>query len=98
MDTFKKLYEGGSIAFMKMGDYAVMESDLLEKIKKDLNKISFIFSVDCLYRFFIYSGNGYMHTYLNGLNSLGEHVGYVGLGEQDQVQHFNQTMVCAVFE
>lgn len=98
MNIYKRVHEGGSITFMKMGDCKVMEEDLLDKINKEMKNISFVFSVDCLFRYLIYSNNGYLDSYLKGMNSLGNHVGYVGLGEQDNNQHFNQTMVCAVFE
>ena len=98
VDTYRKVREGGFLSFMKMGDYNKLETDLLQKIKKDMGKISFIFTVDCLYRFFVYSDNGYLNTYLKGMASLGNHVGYIGVGEQDSDQHFNQTMVCAAFE
>ena len=97
-NTYRKIREGGFLTFMKMGDYNKLETDLLQKIKKDMGKISFIFTVDCLYRFLVYSGNGYLNTYLKGMASLGNHVGYISVGEQDSDQHFNQTMVCVAFE
>jgi hypothetical protein len=46
----------------------------------------------------MYSSNKYLDSYLDGMKSLGNHAGVIGLGEQDENQHFNQTMVCAVFE
>lgn len=98
VDVFKKVYEGGSLVFMQMGDWAAMESELIKKIKNDLKNVSFIFTIDCLYRHLIYSDNGFIDTYLNGVNSIGSHVGYIGLGEQDVQQHFSQTMVCVAFE
>ena len=98
IELFKKVYQGGALALMKMGDCAGMESDLVERMKKDMKNISFVFSVDCIYRFLLYNSNGFLETYLKGLASVGNHVGFVSLGEQDRIQHFNQTMVCAVFE
>lgn len=98
VELFKKVYQGGALALMKMGDCAGMESDLVERMKKDMKNISFVFSVDCIYRFLLYNSNGFLETYLKGLASVGNHVGFVSLGEQDRIQHFNQTMVCAVFE
>ena len=98
VETYKKVYEGGAITFLEMGDYESMEKEVLEKIKRDLPKRSFVFSIDCLYRFVAYSKNGYLNEYVKGMSTLGTHVGLIGLGEQNTHQHVNQTMICAVFE
>ena len=96
--TFKKITEGESIAYMRAADHDKKEKDLIEKIKKDMPNRSLIFSVDCLYRTLCYTGNKYLDTYIQGMNSIADHVGMIGVGEQNEIQHFNQTMICAVFE
>lgn len=98
VETFKKVYEGGAMTFLEMGDYDAMEKEVQNRIKRDLPKRSFILSVDCLYRFVGYTGNGYLNDYLKGMKEVANHAGYIGVGEQNTHQHVNQTMVCVVFE
>ena len=45
-----------------------------------------------------YNSINYLKEYLAGMASITEHVGMIGVGEQSQDQHFNQTMICVVFE
>ena len=63
-----------------------------------MNHISLVVSIDCIYRYLLYDGEGYFATYAKDMASLGNHMGVVGGGEQCNNQHVNQTMVCAVFE
>ena len=46
----------------------------------------------------IYNQFNYLGTYAKGMDSVGSHIGIIGVGEQNEVQHVNQTMVCVVFE
>ena len=96
--TFKKVSEGESIVNMKAGDHDKKEKALVEQMKREMPKRSFIFSVDCLYRVIYYNSINYLNEYIGGLDSVADHVGIIGVGEQSQDQHFNQTMICVVFE
>jgi len=96
--TFKKVSEGETIVHMKASNHDKKEKELIEKIKREMSKRTLVFSVDCLFRVIYYNNEKYLDTYLSGMASLADHVGIIGVGEQSQDQHFNQTMICAVFE
>ena len=59
---------------------------------------SFIFSVNCIYRYLLFQQEKYLDEFLKLLSGVGPVVGYIGGGEQYNRQHVNQTMVCAIFE
>ncbi len=49
-------------------------------------------------RYNLFTEHGYFDTYLNLMNSLGVHSGFVGMGEHYNRQHINQSMSCVAFE
>lgn len=96
--NYKQINRVDCIYFLKLGDYKKIEEETLEKILGDCPRPSFVFSVDCVYRYLLYNQEGYFDSYAQGMAGLGHHFGTVGGGEQFNNQHVNQTMVCAVFE
>lgn len=98
LTNYKRINKNDCIYFLTLGDYDAIERATREKIKADAKRISLIISIDCIYRYLLYDGNGYINTYVKNMASLSPHVGTVGGGEQFNNQHVNQTMVCAVFE
>ncbi|MDF2937010.1 MAG: hypothetical protein K0Q90_2383, partial [Paenibacillaceae bacterium] len=47
----------------------------------------------------LFEGDGYLNGFAQDMSAaLGNYVGFAGYGEQLGQQHFNQTMVLAVFE
>lgn len=96
--NYKRINKNDCIYFLTLGDYQETERATREKIKDEMQKISLVLSVDCIYRYLLYDGEGYFETYARDMASLGNHMGIVGGGEQYNNQHVNQTMVCAVFE
>lgn len=96
--NYKQVNENDTIHILKLLDYEEIMQQTREKISQQMGRVSFILSVDCIYRYLLFSGKNYLSTYLKNMHSLGEHVGIVGGGEQFENQHVNQTMVCAVFE
>lgn len=96
--NYKRINKNDCIYFLSLGDYDAIEQRMREKITADAKKVSLVVSIDCIYRYLLYDGKGYVDTYAKNMASLGPHVGVVGGGEQFNNQHVNQTMVCAVFE
>ncbi len=96
--NFKRINKNDCIYFLSLGDYDEIEKNTRSKIKQDMGKISLVLSVDCIYRYLLYTDKNYISTYAKDMASLGTHIGVVGGGEQYNNQHVNQTMVCAVFE
>lgn len=84
--------------FLKLGDYKQIEADTREQIKKESGKISLVLSIDCAFRYLLYTNEKYFDRYVQDMAGLGPHFGYIGGGEQFCNQHINQTMVCVVFE
>ena len=96
--NYKRINENDSIQILELKDYDSIGNDTRRKIKDENNRISFIFSVNCIYRHLLFNQQNYMTDFLSAMKSVGPHVGIVGGGEQYKKQHVNQTMVCAVFE
>lgn len=96
--NYKQINRVDCIYFLKLGDFKKIEEDTQEMILNDCPRPSFVFSVDCIYRYILYNQEGYFGTYAMAMAGLGHHFGTVGGGEQFNNQHVNQTMVCAVFE
>lgn len=96
--NYKIINENDTISILKLMDYDAVNAGTREKIKNESSRISFVFSVNCIYRHLLFENQAYMGTFLANMKSLGPHVGIVGGGEQYKRQHVNQTMVCAVFE
>lgn len=96
--NYKKINENDMVSVMELIDYEVAGADTRRQIESENRKISFVFSINCIYRHLLYSDRGYLKTFLGSMSDLGLHVGIVGGGEQYGKQHVNQTMVAVVFE
>ncbi len=96
--SYKKINENDSIQVLELKDYDSIQSDTRQRIRSENGKISFIFSINCIYRHLLFSNKGYLNEFIGNMGALGTHVGIVGGGEQYRKQHVNQTMVAAVFE
>lgn len=96
--NYKRINKNDCIYFLTLGDYQETERETREQIKSDMSQVSLVLSIDCIYRYLLYDGEGYFATYAQDMASLGKHMGVIGGGEQYNNQHVNQTMVCAVFE
>lgn len=96
--NYKKINENDSIQILELKDYDEIGNNTRNRMKEESSKISFVFSVNCIYRHLLFNQKNYMTSFLSAMKSVGPHVGVVGGGEQYKKQHVNQTMVCAVFE
>ena len=96
--NYKKINENDSIQVLELKDYDAIGNDTRRTIRDESNNISFIFSINCIYRHLLFDQQNYLTDFLSAMKNVGPHVGIVGGGEQYKKQHVNQTMVCAVFE
>ena len=96
--NYKRINENDTIQVMELKDYEQINSETRQTMRDESNKISFVFSVNCIYRHLLYTQRNYLTELLTNMKSVGPHIGIVGGGEQHNKQHVNQTMVCAVFE
>ena len=83
---------------LELGDYKTIVKETVQNIRKDFRKISAVFSINCLFRYLLFSENNYMQEYLHEMAALGSHAGLVGYGEHYNDQFVNQSMTCVVFE
>ena len=96
---FRAVNLNDCISILHLGDYEKIEDELRAQIRADIPNPSLIFSVDCIFRFMLYSQNGYFDTYVRNMNEAARnHFGIVSGGEQINDQPVNQTAVIAVFE
>lgn len=96
--NYKRINKNDCIYFLELGDYREIGKETRDKISSQLNKVSFIFSINCFYRYVLFQGEHYTEEYARSMASMGNHFGVVCGGEQFNNQHVNQTMLCAVFE
>ena len=79
-------------------NYRKIAEETIRQIRHDFGHISAVFSVNCLFRYLLFSQNNQMDTYLESMAKLGSHAGLVGYGEHYNNQFVNQSMTCVVFE
>ena len=96
--NYKQINENDTIGVLHLVDYHDVNARTFDEIRSGSPKISFMFSVNCIYRHMLFSNDNYLNKFIGDMNSIAPHIGYVGGGEQYNRQHVNQTLVCAVFE
>lgn len=95
---FRQVNDSDVLVLLELGDYKQIVKETIQKICRDFPRRSAVFSVNCLFRYKLFSENGYMEEYLREMKSLGNHAGLVGYGEHYNNQFVNQSMTCVVFE
>ena len=95
---FRQVNDSDVLILLELGDYQAITRDTIRQISQDFPRRSAVFSVNCLFRYKLFSEQGYMQTYLRDMASLGNHAGFVGYGEHYNNRFVNQSMTCVVFE
>ncbi|MDE7243500.1 MAG: hypothetical protein K2O18_05925 [Oscillospiraceae bacterium] len=95
---FRQVNDSDVLILLELGDYRAVVRDTIAQICRDFPRRSAIFSVNCLFRYKLFSERGYMRTYLQDMSALGAHAGMIGYGEHYNNCFVNQSMTCAVFE
>lgn len=98
LECFRQVNDSDVLVMLELQDYKKIAADTLNKIHSDFRRISAVFSVNCLFRYLLFSQNNDMQEYLNMMGKLGSHAGMVGYGEHYNNQFVNQSMTCVVFE
>lgn len=98
LNCYKRVNQNDVLNILELQNYKEAIQNTLDRIKADFANISFIFSIDCIYRFLLFETMNFTKEYSNIMGSIGQHIGIVGEGEQYINQHVNQTMICVVFE
>ena len=98
MTCFRQVNDSDVLIMLELGDYKKIVKDTIQTIKRDFPKISAVFSVNCLFRYLLFTENHYMEEYLQEMSVLNHHAGLVGYGEHYNNRFVNQSMTCVVFE
>ena len=95
---FRQVNDSDVLILLELGDYQAITRNTIQQIQREFPRRSAVFSVNCLFRYKLFSERGYMQTYLREMGALGCHAGLVGYGEHYNNRFVNQSMTCAVFE
>lgn len=95
---YRQVNDSDVLTLLELSDYQKSVQETIEQIRNDFNHISAVFSVNCLFRYLLFSQNNSMQEYLKSMSKLGNHAGLVGYGEHYNNQFVNQSMTCVVFE
>ena len=95
---FRQVNDSDVLILLELGDYKEITRQTIRTICQEFPKRSAVFSVNCLFRYKLFSEHGYMQQYLQDMSSLGSHAGLVGYGEHYNNRFVNQSMTCVVFE
>lgn len=95
---FRQVNDSDVLILLELGDYQAITRETIQRISREFPRRSAVFSVNCLFRYKLFSERGYMQTYLREMAALGCHAGVVGYGEHYNNRFVNQSMTCVVFE
>ena len=95
---FRQVNDSDVLVLLELGDYREITQQTIQQICQDFPRRSAVFSVNCLFRYKLFSEQGYMQNYLQDMRALGSHAGFVGYGEHYNNRFVNQSMTCVVFE
>lgn len=95
---FRQVNDSDVLILLELGDYKAITKETIQTICREFPKRSAVFSVNCLFRYKLFSERNYMQAYLQEMSALGSHAGFVGYGEHYNNRFVNQSMTCAVFE
>lgn len=95
---YRQVNDSDVLILLQLGDYRAITRQTIETICQEFPKRSAVFSVNCLFRYKLFSEHNYMQTYLQEMSALGSHTGFVGYGEHYNNRFVNQSMTCVVFE
>ncbi|RKI38265.1 hypothetical protein D7V86_20285 [bacterium D16-51] len=98
LTCYRQVNDSDVLILLELGDYRETVKNTIQTIKNDFPRISAVFSVNCLFRYLLFTENNYMQEYLGDMSALGNHAGLVGYGEHYNNQFVNQSMTCVVFE
>lgn len=94
-----RIYNNSQMVLLEPDDYQSVIKSTLAQVKRECPKPSLTLMVNCLARSILFEGDGYLNAFATQVGAtVGNYVGFAGYGEQLNENHFNQTMILAVFE
>ena len=98
LTCYRQVNDSDVLVLLQLGDFRATVQNTVRTIQHEFPRISAVFSINCLFRYLLFSQNHYMDEYLAEMGRLGGHAGLVGLGEHYNNRFINQSMSCVVFE
>ena len=98
LKCFRQVNDSDVLILLELDDYRAVVKNTIQNIRQDFSRISAVFSVNCLFRYLLFTENHYFQEYLKEMGTLGSHTGFVGYGEHYNNRFVNQSMTCVVFE
>ena len=95
---YRQANDSDILTLLEMRNPMEVAQSTVDKIKSDFDRISGIYSVNCIFRYLVLKERGELNSYLGKIASLGTSCGLIGFGEHYNAQFVNQTMTCVVFE
>jgi len=74
---FRQVNDSDVLVLLELGDYRATVRNTIQAIQQDFPKVSAVFSVNCLFRYLLFTQNHYMQEYLKDMGRLGNHAGLV---------------------
>lgn len=94
-----RIYDNSQVVVLQPDDYRAVNQQTMAQVKREVPQPALSLMVNCLARTLLFTGDGYVDQFARSMGTvLGDYVGFGGYGEQLREQHFNQTMILAVFE
>ncbi|GFP76192.1 FIST signal transduction protein [Clostridium fungisolvens] len=94
-----RVYNNSKMVLLEPDDYRNVIKETIQTVKNEVPKPSLAIMINCLARSMLFENDGYLNEFAKEMSTaLGNYIGFAGYGEQLNEQHFNQTMVLAVFE
>ena len=70
---FRQVNDSDVLVMLELGDYKEVVRETIRQIQKDFPRLSAVFSVNCLFRYLLFTQNNYMQEYLSEMGTLGIH-------------------------
>ena len=94
---YRQVNDSDVLTLLEIKDYRGVVNETIQNIKHDFNKVSGVFSINCVFRYLFFNDNHYTAEYLREMATLGPHCGFFANGEECNAQFVNQSMSCVVF-
>ncbi len=98
LTCFRQVNDSDILTLLEMRDPMEVAESTVDAIRSDFGKVSGIYSVNCLFRYIIFTDRKELDPYLGRIASVATSCGLIGYGEHYNGQFVNQTMTCVVFE
>ena len=98
LKCFRQVNDSDVLILLELDDYRAVVKNTIQNIRQDFSRISAVFSVNCLFRYLLFTENHYFQEYLKEMGTLVSNTCFVGYGEHYNNRFVNQSMTCVVFE